>query len=73
MNIFEEFNLQTAERVDEDFYSGGRKGMKKEANDMSIKEMQKAIYMKQEKTVDDIMISQIMKQGSSYRPVPFTH
>ena len=43
--------------------------MRKEAKDMSIKEMQKAIYMKQEKTVDDIMISQIMKQGASYRPV----
>lgn len=43
--------------------------MRKEERDMSISEMQKAIYMKQEKTVDDIMINQIMKQGHSYRPV----
>lgn len=43
--------------------------MRKEERDMSISEMQKAIYMKQEKTVDDIMINQIMKQGQSYRPV----
>lgn len=46
--------------------------MRKEERDMSISEMQKAIFMKQEKTVDDIMINQIMKQGHSYRPVILT-
>ena len=43
--------------------------MKKEATDMSVSEMQKAMYMKNEKTMDDIMLNQILKQGSSFRPV----
>ena len=43
--------------------------MKREAADLSVKDMQKAIYMKQEKTVDDIMLNEIMKRGKSYRPV----
>lgn len=47
--------------------------MRKEAKEMSIADMQKEIYMKQEKTIDSIMINQIMKQGASYRPVFITH
>ena len=45
--------------------------MKKEATEQSIGEMQKSVYMKNEKTMDDIMINQILKQGSSFRPVGF--
>ena len=45
--------------------------MKKEATELSIGEMQKSMYMKNEKTMDDIMINQILKQGSSFRPVDF--
>ena len=49
--------------------------MKREATDLSVKDMQKAIYMKQEKTkqaiylIIDIMLNEIMKRGKSYRPV----
>ena len=56
-------------KVDEDFRSGGRKGIKREAEDPSIADMQRAIYNHSEKTIDEMMVNTIMKPGHSYRPV----
>lgn len=53
----------------EDFQSGGRRGIKREAEDPSIADMQRAIYNHSEKTIDEMMVSTIMKHGKSYRPV----
>ena len=53
----------------EDRYSGGRRGVKKEENDPSISEMQRAILTHEEKSIDEMMIHTIMKQGSHYQPV----
>ena len=56
-------------KVDEDFRSGGRKGIKREAEEPSIADMQRAIYNHSEKTIDEMMVNTIMKHGHSYRPV----
>ena len=54
---------------EEDFRSGGRRGIKREAEDPSIADMQRAIYNHSEKTIDEMMVNTIMKHGRSYRPV----
>ena len=67
--LYCEHNVQQINTVPEDRLSGGRRGIQKEERDLSIAEMQKAILTHEEKSIDEMMIHTILKQGQSYKPV----
>jgi len=49
--------------------SGGRRGIKKEERDLSIAEMKRAILTHEEKSIDEMIMHNIIKQGHAYKPV----
>ena len=55
--------------MEEDTRSGGRRGIRKEERDMSVLEMKKAILTHEEKSIDELIERNILKQGSRYREV----
>ena len=55
--------------MEEDARSGGRRGIRKEERDISVLEMKKAILTHEEKSIDELIERNILKQGSRYREV----
>ncbi|KAK8831173.1 hypothetical protein WA577_003344 [Blastocystis sp. JDR] len=68
-NLLPSLVKKNVNKQEEDFHLGGRRGIKREAEDPSIADMQRAIYNHSEKTIDEMMVNTIMKHGRSYRPL----
>ncbi|KAK8797804.1 hypothetical protein WA171_005335 [Blastocystis sp. BT1] len=68
-NLLPALMKQQIKSAPEDRLSGGRRGIKKEERDLSIAEMKRAILTHEEKSIDEMIMHNIIKQGHAYKPL----